>query len=75
MTNKNKIVIHLFYEQSTGIGYKKTVISILLFNTDYDMIPKTIDKIVMEYYNTCSYHEIHSIIAIKDQIYINGGLI
>lgn len=74
MTSKNRVTVHLFYETERG-AIKKEVKVIILFNTPYQDIPGTIDKIVTEFYSTYSFHEIKTITSIKDEIYVNGGLI
>ena len=73
MTSKNKVIVHVFYEGDKGTTKKSY--PILLMNTPYADIPVAIDRIVAQYYSTCSWHEIHSITTIKDQIYVNGELI
>lgn len=79
MTTKNRIVVHLFYEQEYGsmgaVRTVKIVKSVILFDVGYDDIPSTIDLIVKEFWETCSWHELKSITGVKDEIYINGKLI
>ncbi|KKN85503.1 hypothetical protein LCGC14_0278260 [marine sediment metagenome] len=74
MTSKNRITVHLFHTTDRG-AIIRTVKNIILFNTPYQEIPSTIDKIVMEFYSTYDFHEIKTITSIKDEIYVNGGLI
>ena len=71
---KNRVVVHLFYETERGAILKHAK-RFLLFNVEYEDIPATIDKIIMEYYSTYSSHEIQSIIGIKEEIWVNSKLI
>ena len=79
MTNKNRLVVHLFYNREIGASGEvrtvKRVKRILLFDVEYDEIPSAISNIVTEFYETCAWHEIYSITAIADEIYINGKLV
>lgn len=79
MTNKNRIILHLFYNQEFGsMGEVRTVKKakkIILFEVSYDNIPSTIGLIVAKFYETCAWHEIHSITNITDELYISGKLI
>jgi len=79
MTTKNRITVHLFYEQEYGsmgaVRTVKIVKSVILCDVKYDDIPSVIDRIVNDFWETCSWHEIKSITGVKDEIYINGKLI
>ncbi len=79
MTSKNRVTVHLFYEQEYGsmgaVRTVKIVKKVLLYDVGYDEIPSTIQRIVNEFWETCSWHEIKSITGITEEIYINGKLI
>ena len=71
---KNRVTVHLFYETERG-AILKHVKRFLLFNVEYEDIPKTIDKIVTMYYSTYSSHEIKAITEINEEIWVNSALI
>ena len=74
LSTRNRVTVHLFYETERG-AILKHIKLFLLFIVEYDDIPKTIDKIVMEYYNTYSSHEIKAVTGIKEEIWVNSKLI
>ncbi len=73
-TSRNRVIVHLFYETEKG-AILKHIKRFILVNVEYEDIPTTIRKIVLEYYNTYSDHEIKSIAGVQEQIWVNSKLI
>jgi len=73
-STRNKVTVHLFYTTEMGMTLHH-VKRFILFNVQYEDIQDTIVKIVDLYYNTYSYHEIKSIVGIKEEIWVNNELI
>jgi len=73
-STRNRVTVHLFYNTDRGLTLHH-VKKFILFNVMHEDIADTIVKIVDEYYNTYAYHEVKSIVGVKEEIWVNNKLI